>query len=82
METRSKDTTWKTGRRRDDNIKVDLQEVGWENIDWIGLTHDRDRWLALVSAVTNLRVSENVGNFLTGLGRVSFSVFILLKLVS
>ena len=38
------------------NIKMDLQEVGWEGVDWIDLAQDRDRWRALVSAVMNLRV--------------------------
>jgi hypothetical protein len=42
-------------RRWEDNIKMDLQEVGglW---DWMELTQDRDRWRALVSAVMNFRV--------------------------
>ena len=43
-------------RRWVDNIKVDLQEVGSWYVDWIGLAQDRDSWLALVSAVMNLRV--------------------------
>jgi hypothetical protein len=43
-------------RRWDDNIKKDLQEVGWRGMDWIDLSQDRDRWRALVSAVMNLRV--------------------------
>jgi len=38
-------------RRWEDNIKVDLQEVGCEGMDWIELAHDRDRWRALVNAV-------------------------------
>jgi hypothetical protein len=42
-------------RRWEDNIKMDLQEVGW-GMDWIELTQDRDRWWALVSEVMNLRV--------------------------
>jgi hypothetical protein len=42
-------------RRWKDNIKMDLQEVGW-GIDWIELAQDRDRWGALVNAVMNLRV--------------------------
>jgi len=39
-----------------DNIKMDLQEVGYGYMDWIGLAQDRDRWRTLVSAVMNLRV--------------------------
>jgi len=39
-----------------DNIRMDLQEVECEYMDWIGLAQDRDRWRKLVSAVMNLRV--------------------------
>jgi hypothetical protein len=42
-------------RRWDDNIKMDLQEVGWRGLDWIDLAQDRDRWWTLVNAVMNLR---------------------------
>jgi hypothetical protein len=48
---------------REDNIKVDLQEVGWA-MDWIDLAQDTDRWRALVNAVTNLRVPQNARNLL------------------
>jgi hypothetical protein len=41
----------------EDNIKMDLQKVGWRGMDWIALAQDRDRWWALVSAVMNTRVS-------------------------
>ena len=43
-------------RRWEDNIKMDLQEVGCEVMGWIELAQDRDRWRALVIAVMNLRV--------------------------
>jgi hypothetical protein len=42
--------------RRDDNIKMDLQEVGWVGMDWIDLAQDRDRRRALIKPVMNLRV--------------------------
>jgi hypothetical protein len=43
-------------RTWEDNIRMDLQEVGCGCVDWIGLAQNRDRWRALVSAVKNLRV--------------------------
>ena len=43
-------------RRWEDNIKMDLQEVGCRIMDWIELAQDRDRWPALVNGVMNLRV--------------------------
>jgi hypothetical protein len=42
--------------RWEDNIKMGLQEVGWEGMDWIELVQDRGRWWALVNAVMNFRV--------------------------
>jgi len=44
-------------RRWEDNIKIDLKEVGCGGMDWIELALDRDRWRALVNAVMNLRVT-------------------------
>jgi hypothetical protein len=38
-----------------DNIRMDLGEVGWGDVDWIGLAQDRNRWRALVNSVLNLR---------------------------
>ena len=55
---------WKTGRCRwENNIKMDLQQVGWEGMDYIDLARDWDRWRALVNAVMNLWVSYDVGTF-------------------
>jgi hypothetical protein len=42
--------------RWEDNIRMDLREVGWGGMDWIDLAHDRDQWRALVNMVMNLRV--------------------------
>jgi hypothetical protein len=44
-------------RRWEDNIKMDIQDVGFESIDWIDLDQDRDKWRALVKAVMKFRVS-------------------------
>jgi hypothetical protein len=49
-------TLGRLGRKWKDNIKIDVQEVGWLGMDWIELAQDRDRWRALVNAVMNLRV--------------------------
>jgi hypothetical protein len=43
-------------RRLEDNVRMDLQEVGFGREDWIGVSQDRDRWRELVSAVGKLRV--------------------------
>jgi len=60
-------------RRWVDNIRMDLQEVEYGSVDWIGLAQDRDRCRTLVSAVMNLLVPRNAGNFLTSCKSVSFS---------
>jgi hypothetical protein len=39
-----------------DNIKMNLKEIGWDEIDWIDMAQDRDQWRALVYMVLNLRV--------------------------
>ena len=60
-------------RRWVDNIRMDLQEVGYGYMDWTGLAQDRDTWRTLVSSVMNLRVPWNAWNFLTTCKPVSCS---------
>jgi hypothetical protein len=44
-------------RRSENNIKMDLREMGWSGMDWIDVAQDRDQWRVLVNSVMNLRVS-------------------------
>ena len=53
-------------RKWEDNIKIDLQEVGCGGMDWIDLAQNRDGWWPLVIVAMNLWVPKNAGNFLTG----------------
>jgi hypothetical protein len=50
-----------------DNIRMDLGEVGWGDVDWIGLAQDRNRWRAFVNSVLNLWVPWNAGKLSSGL---------------
>jgi hypothetical protein len=43
----------RTRRRWEDNIRMDLKEIGWGGIDWIDLAQDRAQWRALVNTVMN-----------------------------
>jgi hypothetical protein len=43
-------------RRWENNIRMDLSEIGWKGVDWIHLTLGRDQWLAVVNTVTNFWV--------------------------
>jgi hypothetical protein len=43
-------------RRWEDNIRMDLREMGWVGMDWIDLAQDRDQWRALVNTAMNLKV--------------------------
>jgi hypothetical protein len=47
-------------RRWLDNIKMDLREIGWDDVDRNDLAQDRDQWRALVNTVMNLRVLESI----------------------
>jgi hypothetical protein len=51
-----KKTLGRPRRRWENNIKMDLQEVGCGGMDWIELAQDRGTWRAIVNAVMNLRV--------------------------
>ena len=51
--------------RRENNIKMSLQEVGCGGMDWTDVARDRDKWWALVNAVMNILGSIKCGNFLT-----------------
>jgi hypothetical protein len=44
-------------RRCEDNIKMNLQEVGWGTMDWIALAQDREMWRSLMNAAMNFRVT-------------------------
>jgi hypothetical protein len=70
-------------RRWEDNIMMDLEEVGGGRGDWMEMAQERDGWRALVSTVKNFRVPQKCGEFLDQLQRViSFSRRTLLHGVS
>jgi hypothetical protein len=46
----------KPRRRWNDNIKMDVREIGWGGMDWVHMAQDRDHWRAFVNTVMNLRV--------------------------
>jgi hypothetical protein len=43
-------------RRCEDNVRVDLREIGWKGVDWIRMDRDRDQWRPLVDTEMNLRL--------------------------
>jgi hypothetical protein len=52
-----KETTRPIPRRRwVQNIRMELEGIGWDGVDWIGLAQDKEQWRALVNAVMNSRV--------------------------
>jgi hypothetical protein len=51
-----KRTLGRPRRKWEDNIKIDLREIGWDGMDWIDLAQDRDQWRILVKTVTKRRV--------------------------
>jgi hypothetical protein len=56
-----------------DNVRMDVEEVGWGDVDWIGLAHDTNRWRAPVNSVLNFWVPENAGKLSSGLTAGGFS---------
>jgi hypothetical protein len=69
-------------RRWVDIIRLDLGEVGWGDVDWIGLAKDRNRWRAVVNSVLNLRVPLNAGKLSSGLTPIGLSSSVQLHIVS
>ena len=59
---------WRRRHRRKDNIKTDLQEVGWGDINWIDMAQDRDRWRSSCECVNEPlgSIKHGGGDFLTG----------------
>jgi hypothetical protein len=57
----------------EDNLEMNLGEIGWCGTEWIVLTQDRDQWTALVKTVMNLRVSQLNGKFMSNCTIVDFS---------
>jgi hypothetical protein len=60
-------------RRWDDNIKMDLREIGWSDMAWIRVVQDRDKCWALVNTVMNLRVLYNLMKSLSSWTTARFS---------
>jgi len=56
LESEGKRPLRRPRRRWEDNIRMDLKEIGWEGVYWIHLAQDRDQWRALVNTVMNFRV--------------------------
>jgi hypothetical protein len=50
--------------RCEDDLEMNLREIGWEDVEWMNLTQDRDQWWALVNVVVNLLGSIKGEEFL------------------
>jgi hypothetical protein len=64
QKSRQDETTQRPRHRREDNIRIDLRETGWEGVDWMHLVQDRDNWWTLVNTVMNHPGSIHGGKFL------------------
>jgi hypothetical protein len=58
--------------RWEDNIKIELKEIGWGVMDWIHLDHVRNQWRTLVKTAMKLRVKKKCSEFLDQLGDGQF----------
>ena len=67
-ETKSNETTSKTR-----NKWIIILKLGWKDVKWINLAQRTRKWRAVMNALKSLLVPQNVGNFLTSWGTVSFS---------
>ena len=59
-------------RRWEDNIKTDITETGWKNVNWVRPVEYRKKWRAVVNAVMNLWAPPNVRNALPSCGSFAF----------
>jgi hypothetical protein len=75
-------STGRPRRRWVDNIKMDLLDVDWGGVDWIGLAQDRDRWRALVNSVMNLGFHKRLGNYRVATQLVASRVIRSIELAS
>jgi hypothetical protein len=57
-----------------DDIRMDLGEIEWGDVYWIDLVHDTDKWIALVTAVMNLRFYKMLGNYRVAMQLVASAV--------
>jgi hypothetical protein len=69
-------------RRWVDNIEMDLVEIGWSGVDWIGLAQDRDSYRGLANVVVNLRVPKNTRKVSSGCATGGLSSNVQLHRVS
>jgi hypothetical protein len=65
-------------RTSEDNIKMDLRELGWGSIDWINLAQEMDQWRAPANTEMNLRVLLQVEKFLSSWANGGFSMELLM----
>ena len=56
------DLLGRPGRIWENNIRMDLKDIGWEGIDWIDLAEDKDKWQALVNTAMNIRFPHFFSN--------------------